>query len=1334
MAISLSDNDPRVRYTATSGQTVFAVPFEFFDNDDFDVFEEDTSGSVSQKTLTTDYTVTGGSGSTGSITFGTGITLNHIITIVRNIDIERVTDFTGGTAINRAALNEQLDKLTAITSDVKDVTTRSIRLADWDSDATLTLPSVSQRADKLFGFDSSGNLVVGVASDFDLILDDLEVDTFTISYSGTPGEGNFFRVNADADSRLISENGTAILQSNKGSGVGKVLLDGSASPYVVDITATSGSTRITSGDVLVDSSGDITLDADGGEIYFKDGGTTKFTFRVSAAGERITTAGGIGIVTSGSGDIDLQAAGGQVNILGTGGEQRILFNNDATPEIKYFQNSNDLTLDVATLTGSRTITLPDSTGTVALTNQNTMTTTGDFTVDASGDIILDADGAQVYFKDAGTTNFTFNLGSVPQIQANGTGLMIENSSSSIDFKAASGNYEFLTNSGGQAIQIQGTATPEIRYFQNSNTLDLAVTTLTGARTLTLPDATDTLVGKATTDTLTNKTLTSPVISSISNTGTLTLPTSTDTLVGRATTDTLTNKTLTSAVLNTGVSGTAVLDEDNMASNSATQLATQQSIKAYVDANAGSGDLNNVLTSGNTTGGVNILFGDNDKAIFGAGSDLEIYHSGSHSFIHDGGTGNLFVQTNGAGITFRKDNGDSTFDNLAKFNADSSVQLYYDNAEKLATTSSGVDVTGTLTASTSLAVSSGVPYIDLKETDTTNVDTRINTAAGDFGIYTLSDDGNTATKRFNIDHATGDISFYEDTGTTAKLVWDASAEALGIGTSSPNSDLHIASTTGGTISLEDTDNGFAASTINVENGGRDLDITVPQDIIFTSGSSEAMRILSGGNVGIGTSSPSAKLTLESTTPFIRLQDDQSTVSDGTNMGGIEFRTADSTVVGASRITAKIRVEGDGTFNSSAKAPSRMIFSTHATSGTDPVDALTIDSSQNVGIGTTDTDGGRLVVGSAVSGDTSIIQILRTGVTERTNFIGLSDSDALVISADENNEGADSNIRFKVDGSEAMRISGGNVGIGTTDPDQTLHVHKGSAGTISSQANSVLTLENSTTAVLQFLTPNTSSQQIRFGDPQDNGAGIIQYDHSSSVLQFNVNGPERMRIDSSGNVLVGKTAIGNDVGAEFRSTGYSSFTRDSNNVLTVRRKTLDGDIVQFEKDTALVGIIGAIGDDLLIGTGVAGLRFLDADPSISPYTTSGSGNDGNVDLGRFNVRFDDVYATNGTIQTSDRNEKQDIEELTDAEQRVAVAAKGLLRKFRWKDKVAEKGDEARTHFGIIAQDLQAAFAAEGLDAGKYAMFISSTWTDEETGEERTRMGVRYSELLAFIIAAI
>lgn len=149
-------------------------------------------------------------------------------------------------------------------------------------------------------------------------------------------------------------------------------------------------------------------------------------------------------------------------------------------------------------------------------------------------------------------------------------------------------------------------------------------------------------------------------------------------------------------------------------------------------------------------------------------------------------------------------------------------------------------------------------------------------------------------------------------------------------------------------------------------------------------------------------------------------------------------------------------------------------------------------------------------------------------------------------------------------------------------------------------------------------------------------------------------------------------------------------------------------------------------------------------VQPCDSIGDYKDNSVDLGSTSVRFDDVYATNGTIQTSDRNEKQDIAELSDAERRVAVAAKGLLRKFRWIDAVTEKGDNARTHFGIIAQDLKAAFTAEGLDAGNYAMFISTTWWEHE-GEtytqdapegatEKTRLGVRYPELLAFIIAAL
>ena len=163
----------------------------------------------------------------------------------------------------------------------------------------------------------------------------------------------------------------------------------------------------------------------------------------------------------------------------------------------------------------------------------------------------------------------------------------------------------LGDSASDTIAFGGTITGNLVFEGSSadaHELTLSPGNPTSDVTVTLPIATDTLVGKATTDTLTNKTLTAPVISSISNTGTVTLPTSTDTLVGRATTDTLTNKTLTSAVLNTAVSGTAILDEDNFASDSATKLATQQSIKAYIATQISTGDITSVVAGSGLTGG------------------------------------------------------------------------------------------------------------------------------------------------------------------------------------------------------------------------------------------------------------------------------------------------------------------------------------------------------------------------------------------------------------------------------------------------------------------------------------------------------------------------------------------------------------------------------------------------------------------------------------------------------------------------------------------------------------------------------------------------------------
>ena len=84
---------------------------------------------------------------------------------------------------------------------------------------------------------------------------------------------------------------------------------------------------------------------------------------------------------------------------------------------------------------------------------------------------------------------------------------------------------------------------------------------------------------------------------------VTIPDATDTLVGKATTDTLTNKTITSAVLNDTISGTSIKDEDTMVSDSASHLATQQSIKAYVDASVTAQDLDTAGDSG--TGSIDL---------------------------------------------------------------------------------------------------------------------------------------------------------------------------------------------------------------------------------------------------------------------------------------------------------------------------------------------------------------------------------------------------------------------------------------------------------------------------------------------------------------------------------------------------------------------------------------------------------------------------------------------------------------------------------------------------------------------------------------------------------
>ena len=260
-----------------------------------------------------------------------------------------------------------------------------------------------------------------------------------------------------------------------------------------------------------------------------------------------------------------------------------------------------------------------------------------------------------------------------------------------------------------------------------------------------------------------------------------------------TVDGLFSSTGTSVAMNLdgAVIDSSVIGGTTAAAGSFTTLSASTSITGTL-ATAAQPNITSVgtLTGLTTTGDIN--FGDSDKAIFGAGSDLQIYHDGNNSVIDETGTGNLFIR--GTNINLQNVDADPD-ENMITAVANGAVNLYYDNANKLQTTSTGINVTGTLTSDGltvdgDAEISDTTPSLLLMESDTTDVNTRLLNNGGDFFLSTINDAKNSVTNRLSLDHATGDISFYEDTGSTAKFFWDASAERLGIGTTSPAQAIDV----------------------------------------------------------------------------------------------------------------------------------------------------------------------------------------------------------------------------------------------------------------------------------------------------------------------------------------------------------------------------------------------------------------------------------------------------------------------------------------------------------------------------------------------------------------
>jgi len=227
---------------------------------------------------------------------------------------------------------------------------------------------------------------------------------------------------------------------------------------------------------------------------------------------------------------------------------------------------------------------------------------------------------------------------------------------------------------------------------------------------------------------------------------------------------------------------------------------------------------------------------------------------------------------------------------------------------------------------------------------------------------------------------------------------------------------------------------------------------------------------------------------------------------------------------------------------------------------------------------------------------------------------------------NADGASKEVRFQNNGTQNMVLdSSGNVGIGTASPSGQLHVSGGA-----SNANFYL----SNSSYSSYYYQNTG------------GSSGVNFPASQAYL-WETGGTERMRIDSSGNLLVGKTSVLNSVttvGFHAQPSGVAVITRDGSAPLRLARKTSDGEILSFHKDGTTVGNISNRGSLLQIHSDSgAGIDF--GGSQLNPLSGS-SLTDASIDIGQPSFRFNDLYLSGGVYVggTGSANYLDDYEEGT------------------------------------------------------------------------------------------
>jgi hypothetical protein len=542
-------------------------------------------------------------------------------------------------------------------------------------------------------------------------------------------------------------------------------------------------------------------------------------------------------------------------------------------------------------------------------------------------------------------------------------------------------------------------------------------------------------------------------------------------------------------------------------------------------------------------GGNLTLGDNDRAIFGDGSDLQIYHdtTANHSYITESGSGDLVIQGNNV----RLENTSGNY--YVRTFSGGAVQLYHNNSEKLATTSSGIDVTGTVTADgltvdnagvVRINPSSGDDFLTIQQGGSQAVITADSAAgAGNLVFRTTSAGSDTDTMLLA---ANGDISFYADDGTTQGFFWDASTQRLGLGTTGPNAKIEAYEAAAGT-------NSIIRTTVNGASGGDPyirysvsgvLDWSTGVDNSdsdkfkiskgTTLGTDDYLTITSGGDVGIADASPQDTLHV-----------------GGTGTTGIKIGTQGST--GRARIFVDSGNDYALTVDTQNVSDALVINRTTGAVGigTDsPSEELTVSKSDDARISITSSGTGKAAMTGLLEFD---------GSDGRHGYIGPVGGVMRL-----NTDGG-YDILFQPGGTEKVRFtSTGLVGIGTSSPStysaggSNLVVANSNSG-----ANAVgMSLVNPNAAVgtsvsLDFV-PNTNIALASISSPRTaaNGATDLAFNtYTGSSMT------EKMRITSGGDVGIGTTSPGGEL--EVYRAGTSEVLIGTDNGGTAQLTLYEGD---------------------------------------------------------------------------------------------------------------------------------------------------------------------------------